>query len=85
LRAWKSIRNVKEAKELLTELSNTIECGERVKIVIENIGEIQKYVELIIKSGLSLIDIEEANNYYYLVIENRLSDRCVQDARERRD
>lgn len=85
MRARKSIRNVKEAKEIFTELSKTMECGERVRVMIEKVGEVQKYVELIIKSGLSLIDIEEANKEYYLVIESRLSDRCVQNAREHRD
>ncbi|MFN3268568.1 MAG: hypothetical protein ACK416_04845 [Zestosphaera sp.] len=73
----RSVRNIKEANELFKELSNTMECGERVKVMIKNVGEVQKYVEIIIKYGLSLIDIEEVNNDYYLVIENRFSVRCA--------
>lgn len=76
MRAQKSVRSVEEAKELFAELGNTMECGEIVKVKIKNINEVQKYVELAIKSGLSLIDIEEVNKDYYLVIENRFGSRC---------
>jgi len=79
LQAQKIVRSVKEAKELFEELSSTMECGERVKVAVKNVSEVQKYVELVIKSGLSLVDIEEANNNYYLIIENRFGSRCVQD------
>lgn len=79
LRAQESVKNVKEAKELFRELNNIMECGERVKVMIKNINEIQAYVELLIKFGLSLVDIEETNGDYYLVIENRFSSRCAQD------
>lgn len=72
----KVVRSVKEARELFSELSNTLECGESVKIMITNITEIQKYVELVIKSELSLVDIEEVGSNYYLVIVNRFAGRC---------
>ncbi|MEO3993392.1 MAG: hypothetical protein QN229_03665 [Desulfurococcaceae archaeon TW002] len=77
MQTQKSVKSIKEANELFKELSSTMECGERVKVMIKNVGEIQKYVEIIIKYGLSLIDIEEVNNDYYLVIENRFGVRCV--------
>lgn len=79
MRAQKSVKNVKEAKELFKELSSTMGCGERIKVMIKNLSEIQAYVELLIKFGLSLVDIEEINNDYYLVIENRFGSRCAQD------
>ncbi|GEM_PF-997353 len=85
MRARRSVRSVKEAKELFTELSDAMECGERVKVLIEDISKIHEYVELVIKSKLSLIDVEEAGKNYYLVIENRFSNRCVQNDRESRD
>ena len=78
MRVQKSVKNVREARELLIELSNTMECGETVKVLIKNINEIQRYVELIVKYGLSLIDVEEVNGDYYLIIENRFGSRCMQ-------
>jgi len=79
LRTQRSVRNVKEAKELFTELSDAMECGERVKVLIKDISKIHEYVELVIKSKLSLIDVEEIGKDYYLVIENRFGNRCVQN------
>lgn len=75
------VRNVKEAKELFTELSETMECGGRVRVMIGDVMKIHEYVELVIRAGLSLIDIEEISNDYYLVIENRFGRGCEQDGR----
>ncbi len=73
------VRNAKEAKELFTGLSETMECGGRVRVVIGDVTRIHEYVELVIKAGLSLIDVEEISSDYYLVIENRFGRRCEQD------
>ncbi|MEM0038440.1 MAG: hypothetical protein QXS42_05420 [Zestosphaera sp.] len=70
------VRSVKEARELFSELSNTLGCGESAKVMITNVTEIQRYVELVIRSGLSLVDVEEVGGNYYLVIVNRFAGRC---------
>jgi hypothetical protein len=64
-----------EVVKLMSRLSNTLKCGERVEVFLTNEELITIVPPEAISKGLSLIDAYESSGGIVVVIENRFS-RC---------
>ncbi|MEM2576030.1 MAG: hypothetical protein QXD94_03825 [Sulfolobales archaeon] len=65
-----------DIKNLMKKLSNTLKCGERVKVVLHNESLVSVVPSEAISNGLSVVDAYESGNKIVMVIENRFN-KCL--------